>query len=196
MPVSPEDDVGLRIRKRRQEEGLSLRELAERTDLTPSFLSQVERGRASVSLGSLRRIAEGLDVPILYFLAEDKDGNAANGRDGLEYNPVVQAARRRKLTLPDSRVTYEMLVPDLSGKLEAFFGRVAPGTGNVARRLREPTEEFIHVLSGILKVRLLTGHYLLSPGDSIQFEGASLVELSCASDEEVVWLSVITPPVF
>jgi quercetin dioxygenase-like cupin family protein len=89
-----------------------------------------------------------------------------------------------------------MLVPDLSGKLEAFYGRVAPGSGNVARRLREPTEEFIHVVSGVLKVGLLSGEYFLKPGDSIYFDGPSIVEISCASDEEAVWFSVITPPVF
>lgn len=196
MGVSQDSEVGLRIRKQRHEQGLTLRDLAQRTDLTASFLSQVERGRVSVSLGSLRRIAEGLDIPILYFLNEDNNGASGHENSALKYSPVVRAASRRKLTLPDSHVTYEMLVPDLSGKMEAFFGRVAPGTGNFARRLREPTDEFIHVLAGVLKVGLLNGEYLLNPGDSIYFDGASIVELSCASDDEVVWLSVVTPPVF
>ncbi len=195
MGVSLDTEIGSRIRAKRQEEGLSLRDLAERTDLTASFLSQVERARVSVSLSSLRRIAEGLGVPILFFL-EDKTVTAPLDNGTLKYSPLVRANQRPKLTLPDSHVTYEMLVPDLGGKMEAFIGRVAAGTGNVARRLREPTEEFIQVLSGVLKVRLLTGEYLLNPGDSIYFEGASLIELSDASDEDVAWLSVITPPVF
>ncbi|MCC6188751.1 MAG: helix-turn-helix transcriptional regulator [Anaerolineales bacterium] len=195
MASSPDAEVGLRIKMRRQEAGLSLRELAGRTDLTASFLSQLERGRVSVSLGSLRRIAEGLGVQLLYFL-QDENGAAQHDNGAPEYSPVVRAFQRRKLTLPNSQVTYEMLVPDFSGKMEAFYGRLAPGTGNVARRLREPTEEFIHILSGVLKVGLVSGEYVLHPGDSIYFDGAAIVELSCASDDEVLWLSVITPPLF
>lgn len=195
MDLSIDNEIGNRIRLKRLESRLSLRALAERAGLTASFLSQLERGRVNVSLGSLRRIAEGLGVPLLHFL-EDSQVPAPPDTSPLQYSPVVLAAHRRTLTLPDSNVTYEMLVPDLSGKMEAFLGRVGPDTGNVARRLREQTEEFIHVLSGSLKVRLVTGEYLLNPGDSIYIEGSSLLELACASDDGVSWISVITPPVF
>jgi DNA-binding XRE family transcriptional regulator len=196
MAVSEDSEIGYRVKERRLAEGLTLRDLAQRADLTASFLSQVERGRTSVSIVSLRRIAEGLGVPVLYFLQEDKNGASYVDHGALKYSPFVPSTHRRKLTLPGSHVVYEMLVPDLSGKMEAFCARLGPGTGNVARRLREPTEEFVHVLSGALKVRLLDDEYLLHAGDSIYFDGMSLLELSCASDEEVVWMSVITPPVF
>ena len=56
---------------RRETLGVSLRELARRTDLTAAFLSQVERGQANPSIGSLRRIAEALDEKVYYFLSED-----------------------------------------------------------------------------------------------------------------------------
>ncbi len=195
MDQSIDNEIGNRIRLKRLGSGLSLRALAERAGLTASFLSQLERGRVNVSLNSLRRIAEGLGVPLLHFL-EDSQRRAPSPTDQLQYSPVVRATQRRTLTLPDSHVTYEMLVPDLSGRMEAFLGRVGPGTGNVARRLREPTEEFIQVLSGSLKIGLVAGDYLLNPGDSIYIEGGALVELACASADEVTWISVITPPVF
>jgi hypothetical protein len=62
--------------------------------------------------------------------------------------------------------------------------------------LREPTEEFILVLQGALAVELLTGHYELGVGDSMCFEGALLREVSNAAEEETVWISMLTPPVF
>ncbi len=194
MDTSPAVGVGRQIRLRRREHNLTLRALAVRTGLTASFLSQLERGQVSASLTSLRRIAESLNVTLLDLLDEKPAPGASRGHAAGD--PVVRVAQRPKFTLPDCRVTYEILVAHLSGKLEAFIGRAQPGTGNVARRLRAPTEEFIQVIAGELKVGLTTGEYLLCPGDSIYFEGASLTELSCASADEVAWLSVITPPVF
>lgn len=194
MNTLPTAEIGRRIRLKRVENGLTLRALAERTDLTASFLSQLERGQVSASLTSLRRIAESLNTRLLDLLEEKPAPAGLN--DHAPGGPVVRASQRPKYSLPDRRVTYEILVPHLSGKLEAFIGRAEPGTGNVARRLREPTEEFIQVLAGELKVGLATGEYQLGVGDSIYFEGASLTELSCTSAGEVVWLSVITPPIF
>jgi transcriptional regulator with XRE-family HTH domain len=194
--MAQDADMGLRIKERRREVGLSLRKLAERADLTASFLSQVERGQASTSIGSLRRIAEALDVPILHFLENGLHHGPQPGDDGLKYSPLVCANRRRRLILPDSQVIYEMLVPDLGRKMEAFCGRIAPGTGNMARRLRVPTEEFIYVLAGALTIGLGQDEYKVCAGDSIYFEGSTLTKLACASSEEAIWISVITPPVF
>lgn len=177
--------IGHRIKERRQEVGLTLRELGKRAGVSASFLSQVERGKVNTSLRTLRRIAEALDVSVLHFLSETR-----------QHSPVVRASARPRLTVPQAGVTYELMVPSLSRKMEVFQGRVAPGTGNFARPLREPTEECIVVLSGALLVGLESGEYVLYPGDSIYFEGVSLRKLACASDEEAVWISVITPPVF
>ncbi len=197
--MSP-DSLGQRIKGRRQEIGLSLRELAGKTDLTASFLSQVERDQTNPSIDSLRRIAEALQVSILYFLSEHaqpKELALAPTPVALQYEPVVRSTARPKLILPVSGVAYELLVPDLGRKMEAFAGRLAPGTGNVARRLRVPTEEFIYVLAGVLCVGIGNAEHVLHPGDSIYFEGVTLHKLECASvDQDAVWISVITPPVF
>jgi DNA-binding XRE family transcriptional regulator len=193
------DSIGSRIKQRRTEIGLSLRELAGKTNLTASFISQVERCQVNPSIDSLRRIAEALDVSVLYFLSDGHPDQALVPETQaplLKYDPVVRSKFRPKLVLPVSGVSYELLSPYLARKMEAFSGRLAPGTGNVARRLREPTEEFIYVLSGALLVGLDGGEHTLCAGDSIYFDGLSLQKLACASDEEVTWISVITPPVF
>jgi len=189
--TSEDSQVGQRIKERRQSLGISLRELAGRTELSAAFLSQVERGQANTSLSSLRRIAGALDTPLIYFL-EDGDSPSVP-----QHDPVVRAGRRPKFSSPDSVVEYQLLTPDLSRKMEVISGRVKPGSGNVVRHLREPTEEWIYVLSGALLVRLQTMEYVLDPGDSIYFEGDQLSALECAStNEDVVWISVFTPAVF
>ena len=200
-----ESDIGRRLKQKRQEVGISLRELARRTELTASFLSQVEHKKTNVSLDSLRRIAEALQVPLFYFLSEAGEENYHMTRkprqtdedsDQQGYLPIVRAGLRPRLLLPESGVVYEKLIPDIGRKMEAMIGRLAPGTDNIARRLREPTEELIYVLNGALLVALDYGEFILQKGDSIYFEGASLQKLVCASDEEVCWISAITPAVF
>ena len=198
--------TGRQIKKRRLELDISARELARRTGLSASFISQLERGKTKVSLESLRLIAEQLDVSIMYFLSDEPTAStqavesAASTESETrprEYDPVVRADSRPKLTFPDSGVSYQLLTADLSRSMESICGRLAPGTGNIARRLRMSTEEFIYIISGSLLVGLTSGEYILHPGDTIYIEGDELMQLICASeDEDAVWLSVITPPAF
>src|SRR2546423_7241258 len=60
--VQAEVDVGERLRALRRSRRATLRTVAERSGLSESFLSQVERGRSSASIESLRRVAEALGV--------------------------------------------------------------------------------------------------------------------------------------
>jgi transcriptional regulator with XRE-family HTH domain len=199
---------GIQLKRIRKERGISLREIARQTDLTASFLSQVEHGISNVSLDSLVRIAEALEVPLMYFLeelpSEIDDLKAHIDPEPCEdidrsnsYSPVVRAGCRPRLILPPSGIEYQLLTPDLSHKLEAVIGRLSPGSSNVARRLRAETEEFMYVLSGELLIGLGDIEYVLRAGDSINFMGEKLTKLACASvDREATWISVITPPVF
>jgi transcriptional regulator with XRE-family HTH domain len=196
--------MGFKMRERRGELGFSLRELARRTDLTASFLSQVENNKTSLSLESLRRIAEALDVPLFYFLDQEPEPALEPAVDfsqasssNQDYSPVVHPSHRPRLYLPLSGVTYEKLIPDTGRKMEALCGRLAPGTANVARKLRQPTEEFIYVLEGELLVELISGTHVLGSGAAIYFEGDDLIALQCASiDRDAVWISVLTPGIF
>ena len=204
--MSTDSDIGSRIRQRRNELDLSVRELARRSGLSASFISQLERGKTKVSLDSLRNIAEQLDVSIQYFFTQPEPvisflqddipcDDDEDRRD--EYSPVVRAGCRPRMFFPDSGVSYEMLMTDLNREMEAIYGKLSPGTGNVARRLRKPTEELIFVLSGALRIGLNDKEYVLRPGDSIYFEGDDLQLLACASEtDDAIWISVITPPVF
>jgi transcriptional regulator with XRE-family HTH domain len=62
--------VGCQIRRLRQERGLTLSAVAERTGLNIGYLSQVENEKASPSLESLSELATALDVPIAWFFLD------------------------------------------------------------------------------------------------------------------------------
>lgn len=176
--------LGERVHTRRSQLNLSLRDLAERCGLTASFLSQVERDLVSPSIGSLRQISGALDVPIFYFLADQP-----------ARSPVVRAAQRRRLTLPNPDVTYELLTPGLGGKMEVLLCRLPAASGNIARPMSIDTEECLLVLEGCVEVQLENQTYLLETGDSISFNGVMLRSLSNPAESEAMFVSSITPPV-
>src|SRR5919199_5659229 len=69
--VSTDVDVGERLRALRRFRRCTLRTIAARSGLSESFLSQVERGRSSASIASLRRIAEALGVSMADLFGPD-----------------------------------------------------------------------------------------------------------------------------
>ena len=68
VPRSPDDatavNLGLRLRTARQKSGMTLRELARRLGVSPSFLSQIENGKSQPSVATLYSMAQTLDVSI------------------------------------------------------------------------------------------------------------------------------------
>jgi len=177
--------LGQRIRARRNELGLTLRELAAEAGCTASFISQIERGQSSPSIESLQRISGALDVPIFHFLLEPRDRS-----------PVVRRDKRLKLTVPGSSLAYELLTPDLTRQMEAFLIEREPGEEKAVEPLRQYTEELIYVLQGQLEIQLGEDVYHMGPGDSIYFEGLVLRRIAARGDVTLRFISVITPPVF
>ena len=80
--------VGERIRRRRQEQNLTLRDLAERIGMTAGYLSRVENQQITPSLDALQTIAAALHVPTFFFL------------DSAASEPVVRADGRRQPLIP------------------------------------------------------------------------------------------------
>lgn len=210
--------IGMKINALRRERDLSLRDLAEKSGLTASFLSQVERGMVNTSIDSLRRITTSLNISLVELLEDAQphepepqmleaavmpisrpplpsSATATNGKHGT-FSPVIRANNRPTLHFPDSGVTYELLTASRAYKVEAFMGKLAPGTDIPARPLPEPTEQFVYVLSGSLLVELSDNSYVLNTGDSMYFDGMLVTRFACIGNQETTVLFVITPPVF
>src|SRR5712691_10638385 len=97
-------ELGRRIRKLRLERGLTLQAVAGTARVSQSLISQVERGLASPSINTLRRIAGALDVPIAaLFLGGDMSDDESD-RAGRRL--VVRRHERKGLHVPRSKVVY------------------------------------------------------------------------------------------
>ena len=60
-------EVGRRLRERRTGEALTLKQLANRTGLSVSLISQIELGKSAASMSTLHKLATALQVRMTYF---------------------------------------------------------------------------------------------------------------------------------
>ena len=65
--------IGEKLKKSRNDKGMSLRELATKVELSASFLSQIEQGKASPSIENLKKIAHTIDVRVAYLIEDEED---------------------------------------------------------------------------------------------------------------------------
>lgn len=197
-------DLGRRIHALRSAQGLSLRDLAQSSGLTASFLSQVERGLVNSSIESLRRITNSLGVTLVQLLEGDASPAQAMPHDeshaaraGSGHSPViVRADSRPKLLLPMTGVTIEMLTSNRATKAELFVSHLEPGASIVAQPLREPTEQFVYVLGGELRIDFSHTSSVLACGDAIYYDGTTVKHFTCVGERTTSWICMITPPVF
>jgi transcriptional regulator with XRE-family HTH domain len=110
--------LGTRVRALREAEGLSLRDLAERSGVSAPMLSQVERGETSPTVAVAERIAAGLELRLSQLLRLDEDGAVV----------VVRRDERRKGPGGRRGHRYELLTPPLPGlRAEVSRHELAPG---------------------------------------------------------------------
>ena len=85
-------EVGDRIRDRRQSLDMSVRELARRLTLSPSLISQIERGKATPSVGTLYAITTELKMSLDELFSE-QPAPRVGGAGGAVFTP--RQCRRR-----------------------------------------------------------------------------------------------------
>jgi transcriptional regulator with XRE-family HTH domain len=112
--------LGAEIRKLRKARGLSLTDVAGVIGRSISFISQLERGRASPSIADLKGIAKVLGVPLGWFFTHDQVPAAERGK-------VVRSSGRRRLGTVTSGLVEELLSPDIGGAFEMFLSIFEPG---------------------------------------------------------------------
>jgi transcriptional regulator with XRE-family HTH domain len=178
-------DVGGRLRAIRHLRRATLRTVAERADVSESFLSQVERGKASASIASLTRIAAALGVNV----ADLFEPHAARA------NPRVLRREARPMLAFGNLGRKHLLTPRPLENLEVFLVELVPGgsTGD------EPythgsSEELVVVLSGRIHLQLGERLFELEQGDSIDYLSSTphRVLNAGADTAEVMW--IISPP--
>jgi transcriptional regulator with XRE-family HTH domain len=152
------ETIGECLRQLRQQKGMSVRNLAERTDFSPSFISQIENGQVSPSIASMEKIAAVLGVALWEFF-----NVAAKPRPD-----IIRVDERSRLSLGWSRATIHSL-GYLSEKAQVDAVIVALEPRGVSGRhpTAVPRDEFAFIHEGEILLTLEDDDHLLKQGDSV-----------------------------
>jgi transcriptional regulator with XRE-family HTH domain len=155
------DYLGARVRELRQERGLTLKALGGRAGLSHPFLSQLERGLARPSVGSVERIARALGVPVtaLWSTRRSRPARVARADEGVLISHVEPGAPGGVRAVPDDDSPLQ--VREWSG-----------GSRSWPRdRDTVPGEILLYVARGALEVDLDGAVHALDEGDTLRFDG-------------------------
>jgi transcriptional regulator with XRE-family HTH domain len=180
--------IGQRVRRVREEKGLTVQDVSQRTGLDSEYLTQIETEDTSPPLGALIRIAKALDMKLGRFISSG------------EVKPftIVRKDERRIISRHTSTqgdqygYTYESLAPDKKDRdMEPFMVTLVP-SGAKTELSSHAGQEFIYVLEGAMEVTLDDHTDVLFPGDSVYYDSTVPHLVRCHGEKETVILAVLS----
>jgi transcriptional regulator with XRE-family HTH domain len=170
--------IGSQVRRLRQQLGMTLTRVAERSGLNVGYLSQIENDKGSPSLDALGALARALDVPVAWLFV-----------DGSRPPRVVRAAERRRWRGPGN-VEVQEVDGGLPRDLRIVFVRGEPGEVTPDLHSHAGDEHHI-VLSGRVLLRQGESEIELGPGDYLLWD-ANLPHSAEPVGDEPVELLIIS----
>lgn len=178
------DPLGTRLRERRQELSLTLKEVADGAGLSVGFISQIERGITTPSLTSLVGVSRVLKMHVSDFLAQPR-GIAA----------LTRRSERPHYAVHSNSLTYERLSASFPGNvLRSVIIHEPPG--HRSEPIAHEGEEMFFILEGALTVEVEGERMILDVGDSIHFPSTKTHSTWNHTTSPTILLHVCTMDVF
>jgi transcriptional regulator with XRE-family HTH domain len=207
LPPDPALAIGGRLAAHRARRGVKVSALARQIGVSPSLISQIERGQSRPSVSTLFALAEALDVPVDAFfrdgdhqaapepaprlgLVGDDDTPEAKGERAERH--VVRRGRRSAIDI-EGGVRWERLTPAPLDDLEFMELVYGPGAESHPALYRHPGVEMVMVLSGRLVIFLGFDRHELGPGDSICFPSSQPHRYLNPTEDTTRAVTVILP---
>ena len=155
------EEVGKRVKEVRRERGMTLKQVANASGMSPTHISEIERGKTSPTVGALRRIAGALGKDAAYFV-EDK---------ALPRVSVVKKEEREAVLLPgvgESFVSARALTTGIpAGRVNVVL--VQEEQGGATGTHSHEGEEAVLVLTGEARVRVGEDEFVVGSGDCLHY---------------------------
>ena len=176
-------NIGQKVRELRIAKNLTQEELADRSELSKGFISQLESNQTSPSLSTLEDILTTLGSSFHEFFSDEQGDN-----------PVC---RKEDVFIKENDgVTIHWLIPNAQKKdIEPIMVTLQPGS-RTETDLPHMGEEFGHVLAGAVTLMLGGKAYRVRKGDSFSFKPSSQHYLENTGKTPATVLWVCTPPNF
>jgi transcriptional regulator with XRE-family HTH domain len=191
--------LGSRIRAERHATGMTVRALATRTGLSPSLISQVERGRATPSVASLWAIATELGISIADLFNDperpnDTQASPTSTRNaGRSASPLQPFETRKAITLAGG-VRWERLTSSSDDEVDFVYCVYPVGAASCDQQslVRHGGKEFGYVISGTLGISIGFDEYTVRTNDSISFDSTMPHRLWAIGNQpaRAIWLVI------
>jgi transcriptional regulator with XRE-family HTH domain len=179
-------DVGARLKHVRELHGLSQRELARRAGVTNGLISLIEQNRVSPSVGSLKKVLDGVPMSMAEFFTLDVVSAAQ-----------VFYAAAELVEIGNEAASLRLVAAQRPGRqLTVLHERYAPDAATGEDMLSHRGEEGGVVVRG--KVELTVGGQtrVLETGDAYYFSSSTPHRFRNVGDEVCEIISASTPPTF
>lgn len=179
--------VGERVKRVREQRGLSLLDISQRTGIDVPTLGDIEEGRMAPPLGTVIKLAKALEMKMGYFISGDEE----------KAYTIVRRGDRKVVSRFDAKKVkqygyeYESLAPHKKDRhMEPFLVTLQPSATEEERSTHDG-QEFIFVLTGEMEVRLGDEIHVLEPGDSIYYDSTVPHLVKCHGLETTKILAVL-----
>lgn len=162
MPTA--DEVGRRVKTARRELGMTLKEVAEASGMSPTHISEIERGKTSPTVGALKKIAGALSREAAYFVEEEP----------LPRISVVKKEDRTEVLIPGQENAFvkgKALTKGIpAGRIDVVM--IDDSEGATVEPHSHEGEEAILVLAGAAEVVVGDETFRLAQGDCLHYNAA------------------------
>lgn len=177
-------EIGKKIKELRMQKGLTQEELADRSELSKGFISQLERDLTSPSIQTLMDILQCLGTDLKEFFNEEEDTQIVFSEK--DYFEKIDTELHNKI---------EWIIPNAQkNMMEPIRVTLAPG-GCTYPDYPHEGEEFGYILSGTLKIHIGNKIIKAAKGESFYFTPSKSHHME-AGNKGCVFLWVSTPPQF
>lgn len=180
------DQMGKRIKRKRENLGFQVKELSIKIGVTSSLISQIERGKAFPSIVTLKKIAEALNTKV---------GDLIGENENLVQHPLLRSNERRFVKENKNGTSLHLLsYHDPSKQIEPYiiqFSKNSNSEGIMTSNF--PGQEFCFILNGSFEANINGQEYKISEGDGFYFNSSKphLFQNISGNKAEILW--IITP---
>ncbi len=178
------EHIGNKLKDLRNRNGLTQQELADRTELTKGFISQLERGQVSPSIVTLLDLIECLGTTASEFFKETEKEHVVFSEEGF-FEKVDEAGNSIQWIVPTAQ-RYQM---------EPLLVVVQPHQ-SLEEDKPHDGEEFGYLISGRLKLHLGDEVYSVKAGESFYYPAKRKHRIENTGSRPAKFIWVSTPPTF
>ena len=176
-------DIGNKLNELRVLKGLTQEELADRSELSKGFISQLERNLTSPSITTLMDILQCLGTSIGEFFNEAPDEQIVFGKQDYFVKEDTEYKNEIKWIIPNAQ----------KNTIEPIYLTLQAG-GSTCPDTPHEGEEFGYVLQGAVSIHLGNKTYKAKKGESFYYTADKTHFLSSKNGATLIWVS--SPPSF